>query len=64
MLLLEFESLDEELVDVLRLFVAEVGTEVLHELDYAVLAQVLVCRVLQGVVCSHEWISCIIIKQK
>ena len=60
MFLLEFQSLDQELVDVLRLFVAEVGTEVFHEFDDAVFAEVFVCGVLEGVVCGHSG-SCIII---
>lgn len=42
MFLFIFESFDEELIDVLRLFVAEIGTEVFHEFDDAVLAEVLV----------------------
>jgi hypothetical protein len=52
--LFDFEAFDEELVDVLGLFVAEVGAEVLHEFDDAVLAQVLVRPLLQRVVSRHR----------
>lgn len=60
MFLLEFQSLDQELVDVLRLLVAEVGAEVLHQFDDAVFAEVFVGGVLEGIVRGHSG-SCIII---
>jgi hypothetical protein len=40
--LLQLQSLDQKFIDVLRLFVAEIGAEVLNEFDDAVLAQVFV----------------------
>jgi hypothetical protein len=54
LLLLEFQSFDKKLVDVLGLFVAEVGAEILHELDDAVSAQVLVSGLLEGVISGHR----------
>ena len=42
MFLLDFESLNKELIDVLRLFVAEVGTKILHEFDDSMLPEILV----------------------
>lgn len=59
LLLLELQSLHQKLVDVLGLLVAEVGTEVLHEFDDTMLAKILVCGLLQGVV-RHISISYII----
>ena len=53
LLLLDLESFDEELVDVLRLFVAEVGAEILHELDDAVLAEILIGCLFESVVGRH-----------
>jgi hypothetical protein len=42
LLLFGFEPFDEELIDVLRLLIAEVRAEILHEFDDAMLSQVLV----------------------
>lgn len=53
MFLLEFQSFDKELIDVLRLFVAEVRAEVFHEFDDAVLAEIFICGVLESVICGH-----------
>lgn len=53
MLLLEFQSLDQEFVDVLGLLVSEIGTEVLDEFDDPVFAQILVCAEFESVVSCH-----------
>ena len=42
LLLLDLEPLEQELVDVLRLLVGEIGAEILHEFDDTVLPEVLV----------------------
>ena len=48
--LFDLESLYKELIDVLRLFVAEIGAKILHEFDDAVLPEILVCLKFECVV--------------
>jgi hypothetical protein len=48
--LFEFESFDEEFVDVLWLFVGEVGTEVFKKFDDSMFAEILFCLVFERVV--------------
>ena len=47
------ESLNQELIDVLRLRVTKIRTEVFHEFDDAMFPEVLVRRLLEGVVRRH-----------
>lgn len=55
LLLLQLEPLDQKLFDVLGLLEAEVAAQVLHQLDDAVLSEVLVSLLFEyvGVGCSH-----------
>lgn len=56
--LFEFESFDEEFVNVLRLFVAEVRAEVFEEFDDSMFSEVLVGLVLERVIVSggHKYL--------